>query len=387
MSEFGWTRLAYLSVVLTVLALLVKLGTFGAASFSENFPESSLTFAHNNGPVFEEHLDWESQAADFPNAARAESGDELSGEANSAGEAPSGDEHSEGSHSDEAHSDDGHSGEHGHSHEPVESIYENVNFAEDAPVFYRPVPRVGGASRGPSSSGAADESCQTLGDAPPGSEILFPMTRDHFDSYEDTWGAARPQGGHEGTDLMVPNGTPLLAMTDGRIVPVSGADANGWNTLGGYTVMLEAAYSVGPVKEGDIFYYAHLDRQSDLRIGDTVEAGDVIGFVGDTGEGPEGTRGNFPPHLHLGWYDTSGGRTQLASGAMNPFPLLEWVKANGGSIAGGSDIPYCEAPAPSSPTPANGGYWQFPSDPGTRPDMATGTGTAAPSSIDRKSVV
>ncbi|MDQ3508092.1 MAG: M23 family metallopeptidase [Actinomycetota bacterium] len=375
MSEFGWTRLAYLSVVLTILALLVKLGTFGASSISENFPESALTFAQNNGPVFEEHLDWESRAADYSGATRAGNDDHSE-------ETHSDDEHSEDEHSEEAHSEDEHSKDHGHSHEPVESIYENVNFEEDAPVFYRPAPQVSSASRNPSSTGAAAaESCQTVGDTPPGSEILFPTTREHFDSYDDTWGAARPQGGHEGTDLMVPNGTPLLAMTDGRVVPVSGANGNGWNTLGGYTVMLEAAYSVGPVKEGDLFYYAHMDRQSDLRIGDTVEAGDVVGFAGDTGQGPEGSRGQFPPHLHLGWYETSRDRTQLASGAMNPYPLLEWVKANGGSIAGGSDIPYCEAPQSSAPTPSGGGYWQFPSDPGTRPDMATGTGTATPSPV------
>ncbi len=350
MSEFGWTRLAYLTVILTVFALLVKLGTFGVSSIPQNFPESVFAFSQNETPAENQYRDND------------------------------GETHDEDEHSDE-HSDehDDHE-DRGHSHEPVESLYENVNFEEDAPVFYRPGPQVSSASRNPSSSGAA-RSCQTVGDAPPGSEIIFPMTREHFNSYEDTWGAARPQGGHEGTDLMAPNGTPLLAMTDGRIVPVAGANVNGWNTLGGYTVMLEAAYSVGPVKKGDLFYYAHMDRSSDLRIGDTVEAGDVVGFAGDTGQGPEGARGQFPPHLHLGWYETSGERTQLASGAMNPFPLLEWVKANGGSVEGGSDIPYCEAPQSSAPTPSGGGYWQFPSDPGVRPDMATGTGTAAPSPI------
>ncbi|MGH3086650.1 MAG: peptidoglycan DD-metalloendopeptidase family protein [Rubrobacteraceae bacterium] len=352
MSDFGWTRLAYLTAILAVLAVLVKLGTFGAASIPESLPESAFAFAHREPPVFEEHLDWGSRAEEHSETTTVVSRDE---------------EHDFDHDEDREH-------DHDHSHEPVESIYESVNFEEDAPVFYRPAPRVSGAFQNPSK----EKSCRNLEDAPPGSEILFPVAREYFDSYDDTWGAARPQGGHEGTDLMVPNGTPLLAMTDARVVPVSGANGNGWNTLGGYTVMLEAAYSVGPVRKGDLFYYAHLDRKSELRVGDAVKSGDVVGYAGDTGQGPEGARGQFPPHLHLGWYELGGERTQLASGAMNPYPLLEWVKANGGSISGGSDIPYCEAPQPATPTPSTGGYWQFPSSPGVRPDIDTGTNSAAP---------
>ena len=89
----------------------------------------------------------------------------------------------------------------------------------------------------------------------------------YANSYDDTWGAPRPQGGHEGTDLMSPAGTPEYAVTDGTIVPVTGSNGNGWNTLGGYALMLRAAYSVGPVREGDLFYYAHLEKESALPLG------------------------------------------------------------------------------------------------------------------------
>src|SRR3712207_9364137 len=98
--------------------------------------------------------------------------------------------------------------------------------------------------------------------------------------------------------------------------------------------MVEAAYSVGPIKKGDLFYYAHLERESALKIGTRVRAGQVVGYAGDTGQGPELTRGLFPPHLHLGWYDATGSRSDVVSGAMNPYPLLEWIKANGGAITG-----------------------------------------------------
>lgn len=182
---------------------------------------------------------------------------------------------------------------------------------------------------------------------------------------------------------MVPTGTPEYAITDGTIVPVAGSNENGWNTLGGYAVMLEAAYSVGPVRKGDLFYYAHLRRESDLEIGDTVSAGQVLGYAGDTGQGPEATSGLFPPHLHLGWYDATGFRSDLGSGAMNPFPLLEWIEANGGVLRGGSDARYCEAPQTGTPRPSTGGdRWPTPKDPGVRPDLSARS--PVPSPVVRK---
>jgi murein DD-endopeptidase MepM/ murein hydrolase activator NlpD len=75
---------------------------------------------------------------------------------------------------------------------------------------------------------------------------------------------------------MSPTGTPEFAITDGSIVPVKGANENGWNILGGYTVMLEAAYNTGPIKKGDLFYYAHMNKESALPIGTKVRAGQQI---------------------------------------------------------------------------------------------------------------
>jgi murein DD-endopeptidase MepM/ murein hydrolase activator NlpD len=230
--------------------------------------------------------------------------------------------------------------------------------ADEAPVFYRP-----------SSGGDVDgESvCGNLGDFPENSRVVFPLPRDYFGSYENTWGAARPQDGHEGTDLMGLTGTPVpseVAITDGTIVPVKGANENGWNWLGGYTVMLKAAYDAGPIEAGDLFYYAHMEEESALKIGTKVRAGQQTGVVGDTGEGREATRGKFPPHLHLGCYDvgSAGSHTNLESGAMNPYPLLLWLEEYGGSITGGMDVSYCEAP-PEEPTPNSSG---------TSPDLDTG---------------
>jgi len=255
----------------------------------------------------------------------------------------------------------------------------------EAPVFYRPSLQVsdGGSSAGATAGTSAEPVCGDLGSFPASSRAVFPLPEAYFNSYDDTWGAPRVQGGHEGTDLMSPTGTPLFAITDGTIVPVSGANANGWNTLGGYTVMLRADYDVGPVREGDLFYYAHMDRQGALPIGTKVRAGQQVGVVGDTGQGPEVTRGQFPPHLHLGWYDTSGARTDLPSGAMNPYPLAKWLEGNGGAVRGGTDASYCEAPQGAAPVPSTGEpSWPVGGSPGQSPDLNTGEPTdARPSPI------
>ncbi|MFC3831748.1 MULTISPECIES: M23 family metallopeptidase [Deinococcus] len=115
--------------------------------------------------------------------------------------------------------------------------------------------------------------------------------------FVDTWGGARSQGRtHEGVDIFAKRGTPIRATTRGIVLNV------GPNTLGGRTVML-----LGP--GGQRHYYAHLERYPDLKRGDWVQAGDVVGYVGDSGNA-KGT----PPHLHYGIY--TGG------GAINPYPLL-----------------------------------------------------------------
>jgi len=113
----------------------------------------------------------------------------------------------------------------------------------------------------------------------------------------DTWGGARSEGRkHEGIDIFARRGTPVLSSTEGIVAQV------GTNRLGGLVVWV-----TGP--GGQRHYYAHLDRYADVEAGMRIEAGRVLGYVGNTGNA-KGT----PPHLHYGIYETGG--------AINPFPLL-----------------------------------------------------------------
>jgi peptidoglycan LD-endopeptidase LytH len=335
LADCGWTRLAYLLFALAILLALAQVGSLSADPRPLTSKPPGRATVEENPPAAEGEVRELAQTARHEGtahtalAARDESNDE-NGAAGAADPGP--------------------------------------------PLFYRPAPasptpeRDGGVGSGPV--------CADLGTFPSNRTLAFPLPREYLDSYENTWGAPRPQGGHEGTDLMVPTGTAEYAVTDGTIVPVAGANENGWNSLGGYAVMLRADYSVGPVKKGDLFYYAHLERESALEIGTRVRVGQTVGYAGDTGYGPEVTRGLFPPHLHFGWYDA---RSTATSGAMNPYPLLEWLRVNGGAITGGSDARYCEAPRTGGPVPSTGqNRWPAPGSPGVSPDLATGPVTASP---------
>jgi len=371
-SHLSWTRVAYVFFVLSLLAALVKIGVGGAAQSQalalHSSPGEEITVAQSETTSV--------QHVNVTDTSRQEtSATAITGSRKPAFSPPV-----------------------KNGADPNVEVRKTTDRAgpdrtvsvssDEPPVFYRPT---GGASNKPTGesgtlSFGTGPVCGDLGNFPNGSKVVFPLADTYFNSYSDTWGAPRPQGSHEGTDLMVPAGTPEFAVTDGTIVPVAGANGRGWNTLGGYTVMVQADYGIGPIKQGDIFYYAHMEKPTTLKIGTRVRAGQVLGFAGDTGEGPEPTSGLFPPHLHFGWYDTTGARTSLASGAMNPYPLLNWLKANGGTVAGGSDVKYCEAPQIGPPVPSSGGdNWTYPASPGTRPDIDTGGEDARPSPIVKES--
>lgn len=161
---------------------------------------------------------------------------------------------------------------------------------------------------------------------------VFPLPERYLGSYTNDWGAPRVQGGHEGTDLYAPEGTPVRSITAGTVVRAEETDRDGWNTLGGYTVNVRAGHDVGPVERGDTLYYAHLREPTPLEPGDEVEAGERLGEVGESGGGPPGTREAGPPHLHLGWYAASEESQQAQSGARNPYPLLERLRESGGAF-------------------------------------------------------
>jgi murein DD-endopeptidase MepM/ murein hydrolase activator NlpD len=150
-------------------------------------------------------------------------------------------------------------------------------------------------------------------------------------SFTDDFAAARAlTGWHHGNDIFAPAGAPILAVTDGTLFLV------GWNDIGGNRLWLRD-------REGNEFYYAHLSAFSPLAYnGSRVRAGDVIGFVGTSGDAV-GT----PPHLHFEIHPAA--LLGLGyDGVINPYRyLLAWQQLVDASFDWG-EIEPGDAPAPGA---------------------------------------
>ena len=154
--------------------------------------------------------------------------------------------------------------------------------------------------------------------------IYFPVPESSVNQkavirFENTWQAERNYGGkrkHEGIDLMAdPDKSgyfPVVSMTDGTVEQV------GWLEKGGWRIGIRSA-------GGNYYYYAHFHSYlKEWKSGDPVKAGEVLGYMGDTGYGPEGTTGQFPVHLHVGIYLPSEEGGEMA---VNPYWKLRYLES------------------------------------------------------------
>lgn len=132
--------------------------------------------------------------------------------------------------------------------------------------------------------------------------------------FSDTWGASRSGGrSHTGTDIMSPKGTWVVAVDDGIVERLD------WNRLSGWNIMIRHA-------DGWTSHYLHLNNDTSgtddgeggeetafvegLDVGSFVKAGDVIGFVGDSGNAEHtGSHTHFELHVD--------------GKKVDPYPFLE----------------------------------------------------------------
>ena len=133
------------------------------------------------------------------------------------------------------------------------------------------------------------------------SRLPVPVKGISRNQLRDTWGSARsPSRSHEGIDIMAERGTKVYSATEGLVADLRN------NNLGGKVIWI-----LGP--SGSWHYYAHLDgHKRGLNVGDYVHKGDLIGYVGNTGNAR-----HTAPHLHYGIYLNGKGR-----GAVNPYSYL-----------------------------------------------------------------
>jgi murein DD-endopeptidase MepM/ murein hydrolase activator NlpD len=122
-------------------------------------------------------------------------------------------------------------------------------------------------------------------------------------SYHDARTGGRE---HEALDILAPRNTPVVAVEDGTIARLFLSKA------GGITV-----YQFDPAREY-CYYYAHLERYADgLKEGDAVHRGQVLGYVGTSGNAPKNT-----PHLHFSVFRLTSDKHWWEGTPVDPFDIL-----------------------------------------------------------------
>jgi murein DD-endopeptidase MepM/ murein hydrolase activator NlpD len=139
--------------------------------------------------------------------------------------------------------------------------------------------------------------------------LEFPVLAMSRVELQDSFTALRQDGVrvHRALDIMAPRHTPVRAVTDGVIARVSGSGAGG---LALYLIDRAGGYC---------FYYAHLEAYAPgLGQGRAVSRGQVIGYVGTTGNAPANA-----PHLHFAIFKLRDRNRWWGGYAINPYPLLK----------------------------------------------------------------
>jgi hypothetical protein len=162
----------------------------------------------------------------------------------------------------------------------------------------------------PRTSGADPRMTSSEGRGPrpevSANDIRIPVAGVNAKQLTDTFTQARSGGrSHDAIDILAPRGTAVLAAVDGTIRKLFLSRA------GGITIYEFDA------PQRRVYYYAHLDRYADVREGMPVRRGQVIGYVGTTGNAPASM-----PHLHFAIEDLPATKEWWKGSAINPYPLL-----------------------------------------------------------------
>jgi murein DD-endopeptidase MepM/ murein hydrolase activator NlpD len=138
--------------------------------------------------------------------------------------------------------------------------------------------------------------------------LVFPVANRDSARFDDSFDEPRDGGArrHNAIDIMAPLGSPVLAVSDGRILRLA-QNAKGGNTI--YATDLEEHF---------VYYYAHLDRyHASIYDGKPLLRGDTIGYVGTSGNAPKNL-----PHLHFQVMRMPVDGHYWNGEPINPYPLL-----------------------------------------------------------------
>ena len=138
-------------------------------------------------------------------------------------------------------------------------------------------------------------------------QLLIPVAGIKASALKDTFDEARgSERRHEAIDILAPKGTQVFAVADGKIAKLFNSKP------GGLTVyQFDTSEKVS-------YYYAHLDRYAtDVKEGMTLKRGDLVGYVGTSGNADPNT-----PHLHFAMFALGPEKQWWKGRPINPYPLL-----------------------------------------------------------------
>jgi peptidoglycan LD-endopeptidase LytH len=172
----------------------------------------------------------------------------------------------------------------------------------------RSAPREGASNQSPVAIATAGTAAtKSAIDELRGRNLKIPVEDVDRDDLHDSYQDARGSRVHEAIDIMAPRRTPVRAVEDGRIVKLFNSKQ------GGLTI-----YMFDP-SETFCYYYAHLNGYAaDLKEGQTVHRGQVIGYVGSTGNAAEDA-----PHLHFSIFRLTPERQWSKGDPLNPYLVLK----------------------------------------------------------------
>ena len=137
--------------------------------------------------------------------------------------------------------------------------------------------------------------------------LLVPVDGVRVQHLRNNFDDARGSRPHAALDIMAPRDTPVRAVADGTIARLSSTRRGG------------TGVEQHDDAEAYCFYYGHLARHSEgLSEGQRVQRGDVVGYVGTTGNAPPDT-----PHLHFAMFQLGPDRLCWTGTPVNPYPLLQ----------------------------------------------------------------
>jgi murein DD-endopeptidase MepM/ murein hydrolase activator NlpD len=184
--------------------------------------------------------------------------------------------------------------------QPAPPLTEHAATAPPSPASRQPVGTAERKGNGP--AGEADRI------APEGAPLHLAMPIAGVDPHKltDTFAETRNGHKHEALDIPAPRGTPILAVAEGNVAKLFHSQQ------GGLTV-----YQFDDSRNY-CFYYAHLDRYAaGLKEGTLLRKGDVVGYVGTTGDAPANA-----PHLHLAVFKLAPDKKWWNGTPIDPLPLL-----------------------------------------------------------------